>query len=201
MNPMHLYPKSFPYDNPTAYDRIAFIADHYEDLKQMYFTIMEHLKIPDGGMGSSLWEEVSPITFVPLYVTFQDTPQEVIDNTTYMCTDYYNTTPYKHMPLFKVEDNTYAIPIPFEEVADNNRIYLYYVGTPYLLGDGHIALFEPGCLNIPFVESFSGNVDKHNHAIVSGLENHLNLVDLTDKPEEFTFNRIKPIEDRQVLGG
>ena len=184
---------------PVDYDRIAFAVEHYEDLKQMYFTIMEHLKIPDGeGGGSSLWEEVSPITFVPLYVTFQDTPQEVIDNTTYCYGDYYYC---KHMPLFKVEGNIYAIPIPFEELTDNNQVYLCFAGTPYLLGDGHIALFEPGYINIHFVESVSGNIDKHNHAIVSGSENQLSLIDLTDKPEEFTFNRIRPIEDRQVLGG
>lgn len=185
---------------PVDYDRIAFAVEHYEDLKQMYFTIMEHLKIPDGegGGGSSLWEEVSPITFVPLYVTFQDTPQEVIDNTTYTYGDYYYC---KHMPLFKVEGNTYAIPIPFEEVSDNDQIYLCYAGTPYKLSDGHIALFEPGYLNIHFVESVSGDLEKHNHAIISGLNNSLSLHDLTDKPEEFTFNKIKPIEDRQVLGG
>ena len=184
---------------PVDYDRIAFAVEHYEDLKQMYFTIMEHLKIPDGeGGGSSLWEEVSPITFVPLYVTFQDTPQEVIDNTTYTYGDYYYC---KHMPLFKVEGNTYAIPIPFEELTDNNRVYLCHAGTPYKLSDGHIALFEPGYFNIPFVESVSGNIEKHNHAIVSGSENYLNLIELTDKPDEFTFNRIRPIEDRQVLGG
>ena len=184
---------------PVDYDRIAFIAEHYEEMKQMYFTIMEHLKIPDGeGGGSSLWEEVSPITFVPLYVTFQDTPQEVINNTTYTYGDYYYC---KHMPLFKVEGNTYAIPIPFEELTDNNRVYLCHAGTPYLLGDGHIALFEPGYLEIHFVESFSGELTKHNHAIISGLENHLSVYDLQDKPDEFTFNRIRPIEDRQVLGG
>ena len=184
---------------PVDYDRIAFAVEHYEDLKQMYFTIMEHLKIPDGeGGGSSLWEEVSPITFIPLYVTFQDTPQEVIDNITYTYGDYYYC---KHMPLFKVEGNTYAIPIPFEELTDNNRVYLCHAGTPYKLSDGHIALFEPGYINIHFVESVSGNIDKHNHAIVSGSENQLSLIDLTAKPEEFTFNRIRPIEDRQVLGG
>ena len=107
----------------------------------------------------------------------------------------------KHMPLFKVEGNIYAIPIPFEELTDNNQVYLCFAGTPYKLGDGHIALFEPGYINIHFVESVSGNIDKHNHAIVSGSENQLSLIDLTDKPEEFTFNRIRPIEDRQVLGG
>lgn len=185
---------------PVDYDRIAFIAEHYEEMKQMYFTIMEHLKIPDGegSGGSSLWEEVSSITFVPLYVTFQDTPQEVIDNTTYTYGDYYYC---KHMPLFKVEGNTYAIPIPFEELTDDDRVYLCHAGTPYLLGDGHVALFEPGYLNIPFVESFSGELTKHNHAIISGLNNQLSVYDLQDKPEEFTFNRIRPIEDRQVLGG
>ena len=185
--------------SPVDYDRIAFAVEHYEDLKQMYFTIMEHLKIPDGeGGGSSLWEEVSPITFIPLYVTFQDTPQEVIDNITYTYGDYYYC---KHMPLFKVEGNIYAIPIPFEELTDNNQVYLCFAGTPYKLSDGHIALFEPGYFNIPFVESVSGNLEKHNHAIVSGSENQLSLIELTDKPDEFTFNRIRPIEDRQVLGG
>ena len=184
---------------PVDYDRIAFAVEHYEDLKQMYFTIMEHLKIPDGeGGGSTLWEEVSPITFVPLYVTFQDTPQEVIDNTTYTYGQGVNA---KHMPLFKVEGNTYAIPIPFEELDAFTQIVLCYVGTPYTLSDGHIALFRPNNLYIDFVDEFSGSIEKHNHAIVSGLENHLNLVDLTDKPEEFTFNMIRPIEDRQVLGG
>lgn len=186
---------------PVDYDRIAFAVEHYEELKQMYFTIMEHLKIPDGegGGGSSLWEEVSPITFVPLYVTFQNTPQEVIANTTYTYGWSSNST--KHMPLFKVEDNIYAIPIPFEELNDHNSIYLCYEGTPYKLSDGHIALFEPGNLYIQFVTSSSGDIEKHNHAIVSGSENYLDLIDLTDKPEEFTFNRIRPIEDRQVLGG
>ena len=184
---------------PVDYDRIAFAVEHYEDLKQMYFTIMEHLKIPDGeGGGSSLWEEVSPITFVPLYVTFQNTPQEVIDNTTYTYGQGVNA---KHMPLFKVEGNTYAIPIPFEELDAFTQIVLCYVGTPYTLSDGHIALFRPNNLYIDFVDEFSGSIEKHNHAIVSGLENHLNLVDLTDKPDEFTFNMIRPIEDRQVLGG
>ena len=184
---------------PVDYDRIAFAVEHYEDLKQMYFTIMEHLKIPDGeGGGSSLWEEVSPITFIPLYVTFQDTPQEVIDNITYTYGDYYYC---KHMPLFKVEGNTYAISIPFEELTDNNRVYLCFAGTPYVLSDNHIALFEPGYINIPFVESVSGELTKHNHAIISGLNNYLSVIDLTDKPDEFTFNRIRPIEDRQVLGG
>ena len=187
---------------PVDYDRIAFAVEHYEDLKQMYFTIMEHLKIPDGeGGGSSLWEEVSPITFIPLYVTFQDTPQEVIDNTTYVYSDYYSESYGKHMPLFKVDGNTYAIPIPFEELNESTQIIFSYAGTPYILSDGHIALFKPGHLYINFVDEFSGNIEKHNHAIVSGLENRLNLIELTDKPEEFTFNRIRPIEDRQVLGG
>ena len=195
--PHHVNHPRNPHD-PRAYDRVAFFNDHYLEVVQMFQTIMEHLRVPSDGGGSSLWEEVSPITFVPLYVTFQDTPQEVIDNTTYVYGSYGY---FKHMPLFKVEDNTYAIPIPFEELTDNNQVFLYYSGTPYVLGDGHIALFEPGYLPLPFVESFSGNLDKHNHVIISGLENYLNVYDLTDKPDEFTFNMIKPVEDRQVLGG
>ena len=199
--PYHVNHPRNPHD-PRAYDRVAFFNDHYLEVVEMFQTIMEYLRVPNGeGGGSSLWEEVSPITFVPLYVTFQDTLQEVIDNTTYIYSDYYGESYGKHMPLFKVEGNTYAIPIPFEELTDNNRVYLCHAGTPYKLSDGHIALFEPGYFNIPFVESVSGNIEKHNHAIVSGSENYLNLIELTDKPDEFTFNRIRPIEDRQVLGG
>lgn len=37
--------------HPTDYDRIAFIEDHYEELKEMYMTIMEHLKVPYGSGG------------------------------------------------------------------------------------------------------------------------------------------------------
>lgn len=195
--PYHVNHPRNPHD-PRAYDRVAFFNDHYLEVVQMFQTIMEYLRVPNGEGGSSLWEEVSPITFVPLYVTFQDTPQEVIDNTTYTYGQGINA---KHMPLFKVEGNIYAIPIPFEELDSFTEIVLCYVGTPYALSDGHIALFRPGNLYINFVEEFSGSIEKHNHAIVSGLENYLNLIDLTDKPDEFTFNRIRPIEDRQVLGG
>ena len=196
--PYHVNHLRNPHD-PRAYDRVAFFNDHYLEVVEMFQTIMEYLRVPNGeGGGSSLWEEVNPITFVPLYVTFQDTPQEVIDNTTYTYGQGVNA---KHMPLFKVEGNTYAIPIPFEELDAFTQIVLCYVGTPYTLSDGHIALFRPNNLYIDFVDEFSGSIEKHNHAIVSGLENHLNLVDLTDKPEEFTFNMIRPIEDRQVLGG
>ena len=199
--PYHVNHPRNPHD-PRAYDRVAFFNDHYLEVVEMFQTIMEYLRVPNGeGGGSSLWEEVSPITFVPLYVTFQDTPQEVIDNTTYVYSDYYSESYGKHMPLFKVDGNTYAIPIPFEELNESTQIIFSYAGTPYILSDGHIALFKPGHLYINFVDEFSGNIEKHNHAIVSGSENHLNLVDLTDKPEEFTFNMIRPIEDRQVLGG
>lgn len=197
--PYHVNHPRNPHD-PRAYDRVSFFNDHYLEVVQMFQTIMEYLRVPNGeGGGSSLWEEVEPITFVPLYVTFQDTPQEVINNTTYAYG--WSIQYYKHMPLFKVEGNTYAIPLPFEELNDQNTISLNNAGTPYLLGDGHVALFEPGDITIPFIESASGNITRHNHAIISGLNNYLNLDDLQDKPEEFTFNRIRPIEDRQVLGG
>ena len=196
--PYHVNHPRNPHD-PRAYDRVAFFNDHYLEVVEMFQTIMEYLRVPNGeGGGSSLWEEVSPITFVPLYVTFQDTPQEVIDNTTYIYGEGANA---KHMPLFKVEGNIYAIPIPFEELNEYTQIILCYAGTPYVLSDGHIALFKPGNLYINFVDEFSGNIERHNHAIVSGSGNYLSLIELTDKPEEFTFNRIKPIEDRQVLGG
>ena len=183
---------------PVDYDRIAFIAEHYEEMKQMYFTIMEHLKIPDGeGNGEgSLWEDVESISFIPLYITFTNIPQEVIDNITYC-----DMTNGKHLPLFKVENNTYAIPIPFEEIDSHMNIYIHSATTVYSLSDGVTVMFPPDSLFIPFTNETSGGITIHNHATVSGADNHLSLFDLTDKEEAFTFNRIKPKEDKQVLGG
>ena len=183
---------------PVDYDRIAFIAEHYEELKQMYFTIMEHLKIPDGeGNGEgSLWEDVESISFIPLYITFTDVPQEIINNITYV-----DMISGKHLPLFKVENTTYALPIPFEEINEDMRISIYSSTAIYSLSDGTIAMFLPDMLSIPFTNATSGGITIHNHATVSITYNRLSLLDLTDKEEEFTFNRIKPKEDKQVLGG
>ena len=67
--PYHVNHPRNPHD-PRAYDRVAFFNDHYLEVVKMFQTIMEYLRVPNGeGGGSSLWEEVSPITFVPLYVT------------------------------------------------------------------------------------------------------------------------------------
>lgn len=183
---------------PVDYDRIAFIAEHYEEMKQMYFTIMEHLKIPDGeGTGEgSLWEDTESISFIPLYITFTNIPQEVIDNITYI-----DMASGKHLPLFKVENNTYALPIPFEEIDSNIDISICAPATAYSLSDGVIAMFPPDILAIPFTNATAGGITMHNHATVSCEYNLLSLLDLTDKEEEFTFNRIKPKEDKQVLGG
>ena len=187
---------------PVDYDRIAFIAEHYEEMKQMYFTIMEHLKIPDGeGNGEgSLWEDVESISFIPLYITFTDVPQEVIDNITYC--DMANG---KHLPLFKVENTTYALPIPFEELNkelnSDMSISIHSSAAIYSLSDGTITMFLPDSLSIPFINKSSVGITTHNHATVSITYNRLSLLDLTDKEEEFTFNRIKPKEDKQVLGG
>lgn len=183
---------------PVDYDRIAFIAEHYEEMKQMYFTIMEHLKIPDGeGIGdSSLWEDTESISFIPLYITFTNIPQEVINNITYC-----DMADGKHLPLFKVENNTYAIPIPFEEIDSNMDITLYVATTLYSLSANTTVMYPPCSLSIPFTETVLNVMTKHNHATVSGANNHLSLFDLTNKEEEFTFNRIKPKEDKQVLGG
>lgn len=189
---------------PVDYDRIAFIAEHYEELKQMYFTIMEHLKIPDGesnGEGS-LWEDAESISFIPLYITFTDVPQEIINNITY--TDMNHG---KHLPLFKVENTTYALPIPFEEINTfvningDMDISIHSSTAIYSLSDGAIAMFPPDDLSIPFANKTSLGITIHNHATVSITYNRLSLLNLADKEEEFTFNRIKPKEDKQVLGG
>lgn len=187
---------------PVDYDRIAFIAEHYEEMKQMYFTIMEHLKIPDGeGTGEgSLWEDTESISFIPLYITFTDVPQEVIDNITYVDMNHG-----KHLPLFKVENTTYALPIPFEELNkelnSDMSISIHSSAAIYSLSDGTITMFLPDSLSIPFINKSSVGITTHNHATVSITYNRLSLLDLTDKEEEFTFNRIRPKEDKQVLGG
>ena len=61
----------------TAYDKLAFIADHYQDMVKMYDTIMDHLKLPSGG-GESLLQE-KEVSFIPWYVAIN---KDFFDNDT-----------------------------------------------------------------------------------------------------------------------
>ena len=50
--------------NP-AYDKVAFVADHYDELVYMYQDILEKLKA--GGSGECLFE-TKEVTFIPYYI-------------------------------------------------------------------------------------------------------------------------------------
>src|SRR5574344_2625672 len=50
--------------NP-AYDRVAFVADHYDELVYMYQDILEKLKV--GSSGECLFE-TREVTFIPFYI-------------------------------------------------------------------------------------------------------------------------------------
>lgn len=70
--------------HPTDYDRIAFIEDHYEELKEMYMTIMEHLKVPaSSGSGiNTITNTITTTWYIRIDVfnfinSFSDTEKEI----------------------------------------------------------------------------------------------------------------------------
>lgn len=60
------------FNSNSAFEKLKFVEEHYEDLMLAYKDIMEHLRIPvsEGG-GESLHEVVSVTNPRPLYLTFR----------------------------------------------------------------------------------------------------------------------------------
>lgn len=104
--------QDFHRGNNPAYDRVAFVAEHYEELVFMYKDILEHLK--QGGTGGGGCTHISkqvksPYGFVQLdKESFKligydlDNPDDVqflLHNTTVNC--YINTYKYSHYSSYR----------------------------------------------------------------------------------------------------
>ena len=60
------------FNSNSAYEKLKFVEEHYEELMLAYKDIMEHLRIPiSEGSGESLHEVVSVTNPKPLYLTFR----------------------------------------------------------------------------------------------------------------------------------
>ncbi len=101
-----------PHVRATAYDRIAFLADHFPQLVEMYECIMEHLKIPGGEVsgGDCKWVDEKSDTFIPIYIKFSK-------GSTIITPEIARGMDIDGAPLYYVtEDNNhtvFAAPIPF----------------------------------------------------------------------------------------
>ena len=111
-------------------DRLNFVADHFDELREMYHVIMEHLKVCTGSIesapvveGECLWEDDKTRTFIPYFITFNDLPKSVCD----LAYATFNAGGHE-IPLYWVSDTTYAIPIPYTTyVYDYEEYYIFKI--------------------------------------------------------------------------
>lgn len=165
---MALAPKLYPAgladrNSNSAYEKLKFIEEHYEELMQAYQDIMEHLKLVNAGTESSepviqpvvegecLWEDDKTRTFIPYFITFNDLPKSVCD----LAYATFNAGGHE-IPLYWVSDTTYAIPIPYttyvygyEEYGDTGTLEDIYITIPH-----HIEVRDNK--NYFFTESYLG---------------------------------------------
>lgn len=59
------------FNSTSAFEKLKFVEEHYEELMLAYKDIMEHLKIPVLGGGESLFEAVTATNPKPIYVTLR----------------------------------------------------------------------------------------------------------------------------------
>lgn len=109
------------FNSNSAFEKLKFIEEHYEELMLAYKDIMEHLKIPVlGGGGESLHEVVSVTNPRPLYLTFKfiaNPPPKLNESL------YYGTT---DMPV----DSTYIrelVGAEYNDFMPNDDTYKYQI--------------------------------------------------------------------------
>ena len=103
----------------SAFEKLKFVEEHYQELMAAYQDIMAHLKLVTGGSGGdSLWTDEQSDTFIPMYIKFEDTIVPAIAK----------GMDVNGAPLYYVgeEDGwiVYATPIPFLQTY-NGSSYLY----------------------------------------------------------------------------
>lgn len=86
------------FNSNSAFEKLKFVEEHYEELMLAYKDIMEHLRIPvaEGG-GESLHEVVSVTNPRPLYLTFRfiaNPPVFLSEGLDYGTTGYYIDSSY-----------------------------------------------------------------------------------------------------------
>lgn len=125
--------------HPTDYDRIAFIEDHYEELKEMYMTIMEHLKVPanSGGNGVNIITNTITTTwYVRIDVSYfinslTDTEKEIFRQNCKLLVkaggQYASSYP---VVLGIYEDNYLCFPVPESKYNDQDSYQFKVIFRP-----------------------------------------------------------------------
>ena len=189
-----MIPNDFSRLPPHVIDKLSFVADHYPDLVEMYTTIMEHLKVPGGEGGESLWEEDRSISFIPYYIDLVDSQgnayNEEVCRTFYWRVDSYSDAP---SPLYKVSGSRFAIPLCYDVNYTNvNDLFLYHPPM-YLPNDNSNSYYA--FINLPLNDSsYKGNVflvQVNDYAQFS-------LLNVTEDKTPFTFNSIKPKDNKGI---
>lgn len=178
------------FNSNSAFEKLKFVEEHYEELMLAYKDIMEHLRIPVSEGGESLHEVVSVTNPRPLYLTFRfiaNPPSKLSESL------YYGTT---DMPV----DSTYIrdlVGAEYNDFMPNDDTYKYQirlfdngVEVDYNEVDVHYSddasSWEPYTLKLYRVERYSDNPTEDLGDFVTAYQS------LTNGGEETTN---KPTDD------
>lgn len=100
------------FNSDSAFEKLKFVEEHYEELMLAYKDIMEHLRIPvsEGG-GESLHEVVSVTNPRPLYLTFRfiaNPPASLTSNLMYGTT--FNSVDSSYIAGLVGASSSYCMP-------------------------------------------------------------------------------------------
>ena len=190
-----MIPNDFSRLPPHVIDRLSFVADHYPDLVEMYTTIMEHLKVPGGEGGESLWEEDRSMTFIPYYIDLVDNQgnayNEEVCRTFYWRTDSSDEDYYS---LYKVSGSRFAVPLCYGARSD---IYYLNLHRPAMYHPTTNWNWEHRYIELPLHDSsYKGNVFLVQ--VDDDDEGYLSLLNVTEDKTPFTFNSIKPKNNKGI---
>lgn len=215
---MALAPKLYPAgladrNSNSAYEKLKFIEEHYEELMQAYQDIMEHLKlvssstesepvIPPVVEGECLWEDDKTRTFIPYFITFNDLPKSVCD----LAYATFNAGGHE-IPLYWVSDTTYAIPIPYttyvydyEEWGDTGTLDDIYITIPHHIEvrDNKNYFFTETYLGIYWNEGMHG-LGNLNHAYIGLYDSNYTDITTRSASEGIWNDELETYEYPEVL--
>lgn len=149
------------FNSNSAFEKLKFVEEHYEELMLAYKDIMEHLRIPIAEGGESLHEVVSVTNPKPLYLTFRfiaNTPPKLGGSLYYGTTDMPVDSTYIRDLVgaeyndFMPDDDTYKYQLRLFDngvEVDYNEVDVHY-------NDG-ASSWEPYTLKLYRVKRYSDN--------------------------------------------
>lgn len=194
-------------------DKLNFVADHFDELREMYHVIMEHLKVCTGSIesepviqpvveGESLWEDDKTRTFIPYFVTFNDLPKSVCD----LAYATFNAGGHE-IPLYWVSDTTYAIPIPYttyiydyEEYGDTGTLEDIYITIPHHIEvrDNKNYFFTETYLGVYWNEGMHG-LGNLNHAYIGLYDSNYTDINTRSASEGIWNDELETYEYPEVI--